>query len=66
MSICIAAVILVLIADMLYRPGAGGIALMAGQIGIGAGAALGHASLVAKTLSTANLDVFIPAGLEIW
>ncbi|KAF2164553.1 hypothetical protein M409DRAFT_24953 [Zasmidium cellare ATCC 36951] len=48
-----------------FVPGAGGIALMAGQIGVGAGAAFGHASLVAKTLSRSNLDLFIPAGLEI-
>lgn len=39
---------------------------MAGQIGVGIGAAFGHASMVAKTLSKANLDLFIPSGLEIW
>ncbi|KAK4502871.1 hypothetical protein PRZ48_006297 [Zasmidium cellare] len=48
-----------------FVPGAGGVALMAGQLGVGAGAAFGHASLVAKALSRSNLDLFIPAGLEI-
>ncbi|KAF2163612.1 hypothetical protein M409DRAFT_26220 [Zasmidium cellare ATCC 36951] len=48
-----------------FVPGSAGIGLMAGQIGVGIGAAFGHASMVAKTLSKANLELFIPKGLEI-
>lgn len=54
------------VADTMDRPGSAGIGLMAGQIGVGIGTAFGHASMVAKTLSKANLELFIPNGLEIW
>jgi hypothetical protein len=49
-----------------YRPGAAGIGLMAGQIGVGLGSAVGHASAVNRVLSSANLQLFLPKGLEIW
>lgn len=52
--------------DKKNRPGSAGIGLMAGQIGVGIGTAFGHASMVAKTLSRVNLELFIPNGLEIW
>lgn len=48
------------------RPGSASIGLIAGQFAVGIGTAFGHASMVAKTLSKANLDLFIPKGLEIW
>ncbi|KAJ6093579.1 hypothetical protein N7486_008868 [Penicillium sp. IBT 16267x] len=48
-----------------FIPGAATIALTVGQIGVGIGAAAGHASMIAKHLSTANLDFFLPNGLEI-
>ncbi|KAJ5805386.1 uncharacterized protein N7503_002988 [Penicillium pulvis] len=48
-----------------FIPGAASVALTVGQIGIGIGAAAGHASMVAKHLSKANLDLFLPSGLEI-
>lgn len=48
------------------RPGAASLGLIGGRIGVGVGAALGHASLLARALSKANLDVFLPNGLEIW
>ncbi|KAJ5986051.1 hypothetical protein N7451_010416 [Penicillium sp. IBT 35674x] len=50
----------------LDRPGAASVALTVGQVGVGIGAAVGHASMVAKHLSKANLDLFLPSGLEIW
>ena len=49
-----------------YSPGAAGIGLMVGQIGVGLGTHLGHASGLAKILSSANLQLFLPKGLEIW
>ncbi|KAF3391459.1 hypothetical protein F1880_007675 [Penicillium rolfsii] len=48
-----------------FLPGAAGIGLMVGQIGVGLGTHLGHASAVARVLSSANLQVFLPRGLEI-
>jgi len=48
------------------RPGAAGIGVMVGQIGIGIGSAVGHASYLSKTLSEVNLKIFVPKGLEIW
>ncbi|KAJ5633242.1 hypothetical protein N7490_009581 [Penicillium lividum] len=48
-----------------FIPGAAGIGLAVGQIGVGIGAAVGHASMVARHLSKANLDLFLPNGLEI-
>lgn len=47
------------------RPGLDAVALMVGQIGVGAGFAVGHASMIARALSKADLNVFIPTGLEI-
>ncbi|KAJ5938691.1 hypothetical protein N7466_001825 [Penicillium verhagenii] len=51
--------------DTSFRPGAAGIGLAVGQIGVGIGAAVGHASVVNRNLSKANLDMFLPNGLEI-
>ncbi|KAK4496406.1 hypothetical protein PRZ48_012386 [Zasmidium cellare] len=48
-----------------FVPGVDAIALMVGQIGIGAGFSYGHAALIARALSKVNLNVFMPAGLEI-
>lgn len=39
---------------------------MAGQIGVGIGAAAGHVNVVSKALAQANLKMFLPKGLEIW
>lgn len=33
---------------------------------MGLGTAFGHAGIVARTLSKANLEMFLPRGLEIW
>ncbi|KAM0450628.1 hypothetical protein ACHAPV_010412 [Trichoderma viride] len=48
-----------------FVPGAAGIGLTAGQIGVGIGAAVGHASSISRVLSTANMDVFLPRGVEL-
>ena len=50
----------------IYRPGAAGIGLAVGQIGLGIGSAVGHATLLSRALSDANLRLFVPEGLEIW
>lgn len=51
---------------LFVRPGAASIGLMAGQLGVGVGAAIGHSSQVSKVLTEANLNLFLPNGLEIW
>lgn len=48
-----------------FLPGAAGIGLMAGQVGVGVGSAVGHASALSRVLSDANLKLFVPNGLEI-
>lgn len=48
------------------RPGAASIGLMAGQVVVGVGGAFGHAAMINKVLAKANLDHFVPHGLEIW
>ena len=48
------------------RPGAASIGLMAGQVAVGIGGAMGHSALVNRVLSRANIEVFLPVGLEIW
>ncbi|KIW10817.1 hypothetical protein PV08_10116 [Exophiala spinifera] len=48
-----------------FVPGAAAIGLMAGQVGVGLASHFGHASLVNRVLSKANLNMFIPNGLEI-
>ncbi|GLI81851.1 hypothetical protein PoHVEF18_010243 [Penicillium ochrochloron] len=48
-----------------FLPGAAGIGLTLGQIGVGLGTSLGHASAISRVLSSANLQVFLPRGLEI-
>jgi hypothetical protein len=48
-----------------FVPGAASIGLMAGQAAVGLGSAYGHASNLSKTLSKANLELFLPQGLEI-
>ncbi|KAH8698683.1 hypothetical protein BGW36DRAFT_295041 [Talaromyces proteolyticus] len=48
-----------------FLPGAASIGLTVGQIGVGLGTAMGHSSAVARALSKANLDLFVPNGLEI-
>ncbi|KAJ5218504.1 uncharacterized protein N7498_000603 [Penicillium cinerascens] len=48
-----------------FLPGAAGIGLMVGQIGVGLGSAVSHASAVNQILSSANLQLFLPKGLEI-
>ncbi|KAF5691827.1 hypothetical protein FDENT_3194 [Fusarium denticulatum] len=44
---------------------AGCIGLLAGQAGVGVLTAFGHASIVSKALSKANMELFSPNGLEI-
>lgn len=51
---------------LVYSPGAAGIGLVVGQIGLGIGSAVGHATLLSRALSDANLRLFVPRGLEIW
>ncbi|EED17477.1 hypothetical protein TSTA_113030 [Talaromyces stipitatus ATCC 10500] len=46
-------------------PGAASIGLTVGQIGVGIGTAMGHSSAIAKVMSKANLELFVPNGLEI-
>ncbi|KAL7937848.1 hypothetical protein V8C35DRAFT_319912 [Trichoderma chlorosporum] len=48
-----------------FLPGAASIGLMAGQIGVGLGAAAGHASQLSSALLKANMSLFIPNGLEL-
>ncbi|KAF4455760.1 hypothetical protein F53441_1959 [Fusarium austroafricanum] len=48
-----------------FIPGVGGIAMMAGQVGVGVASHFGHASIVSKALTKANTEVFAPNGLEI-
>ncbi|KAF2166623.1 hypothetical protein M409DRAFT_23257 [Zasmidium cellare ATCC 36951] len=48
-----------------FLPGVAAIGLAVGQVGVGIGTELGHASTVAKALSKANLELFVPNGLEI-
>ncbi|KAJ5684074.1 uncharacterized protein N7477_000419 [Penicillium maclennaniae] len=48
-----------------FLPGAAGIGLAVGQVGVGLGTAVGHASAVNQVLSSANLQLFLPRGLEI-
>ncbi|KAJ6115579.1 hypothetical protein N7523_005996 [Penicillium sp. IBT 18751x] len=48
-----------------FLPGAAGIGLAVGQVGVGLGTAVGHASVVNQVLSSANLQLFLPRGLEI-
>lgn len=49
-----------------YSPGLGSLGLMAGQVGVGLAAAYGHKSGIMKVLSNANLEIFVPRGLELW
>ncbi|KAL7782026.1 hypothetical protein V8C37DRAFT_398037 [Trichoderma ceciliae] len=49
----------------LFLPGAGGLGLALGQIGVGIGAAAGHTSQLSSALSRANMNLFLPNGLEI-
>ncbi|KAK4500303.1 hypothetical protein PRZ48_008492 [Zasmidium cellare] len=48
-----------------FVPGAESIGIIAGQIGVGVAAAVGNSATLGKTLSKANLQLFIPKGLEI-
>ena len=48
-----------------FVPGAGAIGLIAGQAAVGLGTAYGHASSLSKILSKANLEMFLPQGLEL-
>ncbi|KAF4416353.1 hypothetical protein FACUT_12649 [Fusarium acutatum] len=48
-----------------FVPGAASIGLIAGQVGVGIATAFGHASIVSKALSKANMELFAPNGLEI-
>ncbi|KAM0253651.1 hypothetical protein ACHAQJ_007163 [Trichoderma viride] len=48
-----------------FLPGAAGIGLTIGQIGVGLGAAAGHTSQVSSALSNANMSFFLPNGLEL-
>ncbi|KAL9560984.1 hypothetical protein ACKAV7_014828 [Fusarium commune] len=48
-----------------FVPGAASIGLIAGQVGVGVATAFGHASIVSKALSKANVELFTPNGLEI-
>ncbi|KAF5612402.1 uncharacterized protein FSUBG_1479 [Fusarium subglutinans] len=48
-----------------FVPGVASIGLIAGQVGIGVATAVGHASIVSKALSKANMELFAPNGLEI-
>ncbi|UKZ73746.1 hypothetical protein TrVFT333_001396 [Trichoderma virens FT-333] len=48
-----------------FVPGAAGIGLMVGQIGVGLGAAAGHASQLSSALGNANMNLFLPNGLEL-
>ncbi|KAF4960156.1 hypothetical protein FGADI_1175 [Fusarium gaditjirri] len=49
-----------------FVPGVASIGLIAGQVGVGIATAFGHASIVSKALSKANMELFTPNGLEIW
>ena len=51
---------------LIYSPGAAGIGLAVGQLGLGIGSVVGHATLLSRALSNANLRLFVPKGLEIW
>nr|RBQ99388.1 hypothetical protein FVER53263_20094 [Fusarium verticillioides] len=48
-----------------FVPGVASIGLLAGQAGVGVATAFGHASIVSKALSKANMELFSPNGLEI-
>ncbi|KAH8121290.1 hypothetical protein LI328DRAFT_171976 [Trichoderma asperelloides] len=48
-----------------FIPGAAGIGLTIGQIGIGLGVAAGQASQLSSALLNANMNVFLPNGLEL-
>ncbi|KAG5757786.1 hypothetical protein H9Q72_014071 [Fusarium xylarioides] len=48
-----------------FVPGVASIGLLAGQAGVGVATAFGHASIVSKALSKANMELFAPNGLEI-
>ncbi|KAM0080620.1 hypothetical protein ACKRZS_007209 [Fusarium odoratissimum] len=48
-----------------FVPGAASIGLIAGQIGVGVATAFGHASILSKALSNANMELFTSNGLEI-
>ncbi|KAJ5710332.1 hypothetical protein N7488_004488 [Penicillium malachiteum] len=49
-----------------FLPGAASIGLTLGQIGVGIGSSIGNNSAVARQLSKANLELFLPNGLELW
>ncbi|RKL17311.1 hypothetical protein BFJ68_g4815 [Fusarium oxysporum] len=49
-----------------FVPGAASIGLIAGQVGVGVATAFGHASILSKALSNANMELFTSNGLEIW
>ncbi|KAL6885799.1 hypothetical protein GGI43DRAFT_431967 [Trichoderma evansii] len=48
-----------------FLPGAAGIGLTIGQIGVGLGAAAGHASQLSSALLNANKNLFLPNCLEL-
>ncbi|KAF2156337.1 hypothetical protein K461DRAFT_310817 [Myriangium duriaei CBS 260.36] len=48
-----------------FVPGSASLGLIAGQVGVGVGAAFGHKSMINRVLSKANLEIFLPRGLEI-
>ncbi|KAF5589726.1 hypothetical protein FPCIR_6704 [Fusarium pseudocircinatum] len=48
-----------------FVPGVASIGLLAGQAGVSVATAFGHASIVSKALSKANMELFSPNGLEI-
>ncbi|KAL7915889.1 hypothetical protein GGI35DRAFT_9964 [Trichoderma velutinum] len=48
-----------------FLPGAASIGLTLGQIGVGLGTAAGHASQLSSSLLNANMNLFVPNGLEI-
>ncbi|KAF5636098.1 hypothetical protein F52700_5412 [Fusarium sp. NRRL 52700] len=48
-----------------FVPGAASIGLIAGQVGVGIATSFGHASIISKALSKANMELFAPNGLEI-
>ncbi|KAF4341233.1 hypothetical protein FBEOM_4832 [Fusarium beomiforme] len=48
-----------------FLPGVAWIGLIAGQVGVGIATAVGHSSIISKTLSKANMELFAPHGLEM-
>ncbi|KAH6644281.1 hypothetical protein C7974DRAFT_371418 [Boeremia exigua] len=49
-----------------FVPGFGVLGVVAGQVGVGMASAYGRKSAVSRVLAKANIDVFVPRGLEIW